>query len=128
MSELPRYRCTLEKGFLAKPTEILFANGHVGIGARAEYGAEFSTDQEPGKWMEPINEAARKRVAELVEAGKRRSEAAERTVSLTPLKPPKQSGMRALTDAEAFQSPVVTDTVVPDDLSRQAPPRRRKAN
>ena len=126
MSELPRYRCTLEKGFLAKPTEILFPSGHVGVGARVEYGAEFSTEQTPGKWMEPINEAARKRVAELVETGKRRSEAAERTVSLSPLKPPKQSGMRALTDTEAFHSPVVTDVVQAN--TQHAAPRRRKAS
>lgn len=130
MSELPRYRCTLEKGFLDKPREVLFANGQVGFNQRVEYGAEFSTDQVPGKWMEPINEAARQRVAELVEKGQRKSEHAERTVSLTPLKPPKQSGLRALTDAEAFNSPVVTDVPVADDLPRQdrAPPRRRKAN
>lgn len=130
MSELPRYRCTLEKGFLAQPSEFRFPDGREGFGQRVEYGCEFATDQPPGAWMEPLNEAARERVASLVKDGKRKSEHAERTVSLTPLKPPRQSGLRAITDSQAFHSPVVHDVTVPDDTPQRAAPKRRapKAN
>lgn len=130
MSELPRYRCTLDKGFLAQPSEFRFPDGREGFGQRVEYGCEFATEQQPGAWMEPLNEAARERVASLVKDGKRKSERAERTLSLTPLKPPKASGLRALTDADAFNSPMVYDTVVPDDAPKHAAPKRRaqKAN
>lgn len=125
MSEAPRYRCALEKGFFSKPTEIYVAKtGSVGVAQRAEFGDEFEYEGPPGQWMEPINEAARQRASELVGGGKRRTVNAPTSTSYTPLKPPKASGMRAITEVEAFGSHY--DTTKPDD-AKPAPARRRPA-
>lgn len=134
MSDTPRYRCAAEKGFLPQPQEIAFAKFkyRAGLGQRAELGDEFPFEGRPARWMEPINEAARERVQQLVDTKQRRSVAAEVAAATTPLKAPPRSGMtRAITDAGAFNSvkDVRNDEHPDSSLSaRPAPRRRAKAN
>lgn len=124
MSQTPRYRCALEKGFFSKPTEIAFAkfDYRVGTGQRAEQGDEFDFDGTPGKWMEPINEAAQERVRALVASGQRATVGAESSAPTTPLKPPKSGMTRALTDADGFAA--IRD-VTPEATPLRPAPRRR---
>src|SRR5262245_61266967 len=92
--ELPRYVCTTEVGFLPKPTEIAFAKQgyNVGVGQRVEQGDEFDYEGPPGRWMEPINEAAIAKAQEQVKAKRRRDVGAELKASTVPVVPPR-SGM-----------------------------------
>ena len=133
MSETPRYRCASEKGFFAEPTDIAFAKHdfQVGSGHRAEQDDEFDFEGVPGQWMDPINEAARQRVAELVADHKRASVNAPVAAQSTPVQPPKNMGMRAI-DTDTFKDvrlPRLQEAQASPKLERAAPRRRApKAN
>lgn len=128
--ELPRYVCASEVGFLPMPTEIAFAkmNYKVAVGQRVEQGDEFNFEGPPGRWMEPMNEAARLKASEQVNAKKRKNVAAEVTAATTPVVPPR-SGMAsnlATVSPEMIgqHRDVATDARVPQS---SAAPRRRAA-
>lgn len=130
MPEAPRYRCASETGSLPHQVEIVFAklDYRAGVGTRVEQGDEFSYEGQPGKWMEPVNEAAQERVAALVKSGGRKQVGAETSAPTIPLKAPPRSGMtRAITDASAFTPvrDVRTDENPKSSLSDRPAPRRR---
>lgn len=127
MSETPRYRCAIEHGELPPGSEIAFAklNYQVGVGQRVEEDDEFDFEGVPGQWMDPLNEAARQRVAELVAKNLRRTMNAPVSAPSGPVQPPKNSGMRAAVD------PVIFEDVKAARNSEATPsrpaPRRRAA-
>lgn len=129
--EIPRYRCAAEKGFFAQPTEIAFAklDYRVGIGQRAEEGDEFDFEGPPGAWMEPLNEAAIEEVKKQIALKRRRGVAPDLAVVNTPVQPPKNAGLRGLTDGDAFEPirDARSDERIPEGLKRAAPRRRAAA-
>lgn len=128
-SEIPRYRCALEKGFLPEGSAIAFAklDYREGVGSRVEQDDEFDFEGDPGAWMDPINDAARERVQKLVDAKQRKTLGAETSAPNTPLKVPKSGMGKAVVSRDAFDELQDARPVDGTNTTTRAAPRRRAA-